>query len=241
MRHSALLLLAFSFFLSPAAAACKGESWGHATPKLAAGWSAYPLKTSGLSAPRHLVVDSAGNLLIAGKTQGIVRVTTEVDDEGCVSEKESINVIEHDEELGINHGIALSEDGKLLFASSMTHVYVWDYDVDSGEVSNRRTVVEDIHEGSHVTRTLLIPRENPDKLLVSSGSDGNMDMECLEPARCNIKVFDIGTLPEEPYNFARDGEVLGWGLRNSVGLAEDSEGGIWSVENSADNVSILSS
>lgn len=53
-----------------------------------------------------------------------------------------------------------------------------------------------------------------------------------------IKAFDLGRLPAGGnYTYARDGRVMGWGLRNSVGIAEHPvTGGIWSVENSADNI-----
>lgn len=41
----------------------------------------------------------------------------------------------------------------------------------------------------------------------------------------------------EPYSYADDGILIGWGLRNSVGVAEHPiTGGIWSVENSADGI-----
>jgi glucose/arabinose dehydrogenase len=53
-----------------------------------------------------------------------------------------------------------------------------------------------------------------------------------------IKVFNLTSIPGgDPVDYTRDGIVLGWGLRNSVGLAANpSDGGIWSVENSADQI-----
>jgi glucose/arabinose dehydrogenase len=68
-----------------------------------------------------------------------------------------------------------------------------------------------------------------------------MDLTCLEPGSCAIKSFDISgflesNLADRPYDWARDGSVLGWGLRNSVGIGESSDGGIYSVENSADEL-----
>lgn len=49
-------------------------------------------------------------------------------------------------------------------------------------------------------------------------------------------MFNIASILATPVDYSRAGDVLGWGLRNSVGLGEDpSTGGIWSVENSADD------
>jgi hypothetical protein len=54
-----------------------------------------------------------------------------------------------------------------------------------------------------------------------------------------IKVFDLTKQPAgRPYEYSREGRVLGWGLRNDVGVAEEPlTGGIYSVENSMDDIS----
>ena len=51
-----------------------------------------------------------------------------------------------------------------------------------------------------------------------------------------IRVFNLNNITSNPYNFDTDGLRLGWGLRNSVGVAEHNTGGIYSVENSADEI-----
>lgn len=51
-----------------------------------------------------------------------------------------------------------------------------------------------------------------------------------------IKAFNVSRINEKPYNFTNDGVLLGWGLRNSVGVGEDQLGGLWSVENSVDQL-----
>ncbi|KAL9627673.1 MAG: hypothetical protein Q9164_007530 [Protoblastenia rupestris] len=44
-------------------------------------------------------------------------------------------------------------------------------------------------------------------------------------------------MTSDGYDYTNDGMRLGWGLRNSVGLAEHPDtGGIYSVENSADEI-----
>lgn len=92
-----------------------------------------------------------------------------------------------------------------------------------------------------VTRTLLIPRSNPGKLIVSRGSaDANVvRAETLSNGLSQIRAFDISnfTTSSKPYDFSTSGLVLGWGLRNTVGLASHPvTGGLYGVENSVDGV-----
>lgn len=90
----------------------------------------------------------------------------------------------------------------------------------------------------HTTRTLLLSRKSPDQLLVSRGSSENIDDDAasITSGHSQIRVFNISSVPS-PYNYASDGHILGWGLRNSVGVAEHpGTGGLYSVENSADQL-----
>lgn len=96
--------------------------------------------------------------------------------------------------------------------------------------------------GDHVTRTLLLSRKQPDLLLVSRGSSENIDplASQLSSGISQIRAFNISNLTatSDPYDYPSTGLRIGWGLRNSVGVDEHpSTGGIFSVENSADNVS----
>ena len=92
----------------------------------------------------------------------------------------------------------------------------------------------------HVSRTLLLSRRVNGTLLVSRGSGENMDFSAQEVSSgiSQIKAFDINNLPDgRPYDYASEGTLIGWGLRNSVGVAEHPvTGGIYSVENSADQI-----
>lgn len=118
----------------------------------------------------------------------------------------------------------LSSDGKTLFASSSTDVYAYDYDAEKGTAGKAKNIITGMDQGGHATRTLLIPKHNSNLLLVSRGSDGNIDQDTVEigPAKSQIRVFKIDQLlqGDSPVKYS-DGEVLGWGLRNSVGVAED--------------------
>lgn len=92
----------------------------------------------------------------------------------------------------------------------------------------------------HVTRTLLLSSKQNTTLLVSRGSDSNVDSlaEDIKSGHSQIKAFDVANLPDQNGNdYNTKGKLLGWGLRNSVGVAEHPvTGGIYSVENSVDEI-----
>ncbi|KAG4255604.1 hypothetical protein FPRO03_04553 [Fusarium proliferatum] len=200
----------------------------------------FKLLRTGLQRPRHLVVDTEGNLLITeAGSKGVRRVVL---DDG----KDLDVCIDSDDALisnaNLNHGIALTADGKTILVSTPSEVYAYDYDASKGTVGSRRTVITGMSATStHSTRTLTIPLAgNPNLLLVAGGSDGNLDVETVDKdvVRSQVRVFKIDELlaAEAPLVYG-EAEVLGWGLRNSVGWAEDpSTGHIWSVENSVDNL-----
>jgi glucose/arabinose dehydrogenase len=90
----------------------------------------------------------------------------------------------------------------------------------------------------HTTRTLLLSKKAEGNLLVSRGSTSNLDLlaEDITSGHSQIRAFELGN--DNPvYQFDTDGVLLGWGLRNSVGVAEHPiTGGIFSVENSVDEM-----
>lgn len=92
-----------------------------------------------------------------------------------------------------------------------------------------------------VTRTLLMSKKQPGTLIVSRGSaeEDAARTEILTNGLSQIRAFNLANLTDSsaPYNFVNDGVVLGWGLRNSVGVGEHPvTGGIYAVENSVDGV-----
>lgn len=93
----------------------------------------------------------------------------------------------------------------------------------------------------HTTRTLLISQKEPGTLVVSRGSNSNIDLEAesLDSGHSQIKAYNLNnfTSTSSPYDFNSEGRLLGWGLRNSVGVAEEPLiGGIYSIENSVDQI-----
>jgi glucose/arabinose dehydrogenase len=76
-------------------------------------------------------------------------------------------------------------------------------------------------------------------LLVSRGSTSNIDFAAsmVSSGHSQIRAFNLNNMTGKPYQYDTDGLRLGWGLRNSVGVAEHPiTGGIYSVENSADQI-----
>lgn len=93
----------------------------------------------------------------------------------------------------------------------------------------------------HTTRTLMMSNKEPGTLVVCRGSDSNIDLEAenLSSGHSQIKAYDLTNMTSSspPYEFTTSGRLLGWGLRNSVGVAEEPlTGGIYSVENGADDI-----
>jgi glucose/arabinose dehydrogenase len=141
----------------------------------------------------------------------------------------------------LNHGLALSADGNTLYASSVESVFAWDYDAQAGTVSSTsRVVINNMSNNDLVTRTLLISKKQPGMIVVSRGGTSDLDeATVLGSGLSQIRAFNLAnmTSTDKPYDFENSGRILGWGLRNSVGVAEHPvTGGIYSVENSIDGV-----
>ncbi len=107
-------------------------------------------------------------------------------------------------------------------------------------MSDQKTLVQNMSNNDHVTRTLLLSKKAPGILLVSRGSNENLDniAKDITSGHSQIRAFNLTNATDgQPYDYASSGKMLGWGLRNSVGVAEEpTTGGIFSVENSADDI-----
>ncbi|KAH7103746.1 soluble quino protein glucose dehydrogenase [Auriculariales sp. MPI-PUGE-AT-0066] len=204
------------------------------TPKhainVAPGWNVQGVTTS-LTSPRTLLFDAAGHLLVLQQRKGIIALTLNAD--GSVA---STKVVRDDSEL--NHGLALSPDGRTLYASSGEAVWSWTYDANAMTLSDqRRTLVTGMSQDGHSSRTLLISNAQPNMLYVSRGSSGNIDFLAVDPksGRSTIKVFDLDNVPENGYDHASEGSLIAYGVRNEVGIVEDGAGVLWGVENGVDD------
>jgi glucose/arabinose dehydrogenase len=124
----------------------------------------------------------------------------------------------------LNHGIAMSPDGKTLYASSMTQVYSWPYNAAAATIGTRTLLVTGMFNGgSHLTRTLTVAPQSPNLLVVSHGANANFDIASgdAKTGRAIIKVFDLSKIPSGGYNYVSGGYTAGYGQRNEVGMCFD--------------------
>ena len=206
---------------SPSAlpASCTGVSAARYAGSVGAGWKAVKVAGS-LTSPRGMVWDSAGHLLVVQSGKGIFAYTIGTD--GCFSASKQVVT-----QTNLNHGIAVSADGKTLYASSSTTVFQWTYDAATTSVSGAsKSIITGMYNGGHPTRTLALSKLNPNLLVVSHGSNSNFDYPSENPAvgRSIVKVFDLSKLASTPYNYPKDGWNAGYGMRNEIGLIFDGNG-----------------
>jgi hypothetical protein len=195
---------------------CSGAGSPAFQGNLAAGWKATKV-AGGLTAPRSIQFDTAGNMLVVQSGKGISYHKMGTD--GCVTSTKMLI-----SQNNLNHGIAISPDGKTLYASSMTQAYSWPYDAAAGTLGTRTTIITGMYNGgTHLTRTLALSPQNPNLLVVSHGSNSNIDTASADPkiARAIIKVFDLSKIPSGGYNYVTGGYNAGYGQRNDVGICFD--------------------
>jgi len=146
----------------------------------------------------------------------------------------------------------------MLLVSTSEAVHAWLYDSERGRITkdSMRVLIRNMTSAGHVTRSLLLTRNQPPPsnpgddgeempprtyLLVSRGSSANVDTLAGDATSgiSQIRAFDVAELYQAttPVDYASGGRLVGWGLRNSVGMGEHpATGSIWSVENSADDM-----
>ena len=113
----------------------------------------------------------------------------------------------------LNHGLTFSEDGSTLYASTSNFAYSWAYDVFFQTLSDQKTLVFGMDNPDHATRTLLKSSFDDIKLLISRGSNDNIDPGAayLSSGRSQIRAFALSKVPDGGYNFTTQGYRLGWG------------------------------
>ncbi|KAK3377460.1 hypothetical protein B0H63DRAFT_477243 [Podospora didyma] len=213
----------------PLPKSCTGVAAARHSNTVASGWSFVKI-AGGLKQVRTVIWDTNGNMLVAQATRGISIHTFGAD--GCIN---STSLLISGAQL--NHGLALSPDGKTLYASSETTAYSWAYDVATMKVSGQKTIVKGMSTGVHSTRAIAVVPKDPNFILLQVGSNSNFDMASANKAtgRAIIKIFDVSKAPAAGYNYNTDGEVYGYGLRNEIGFVADPNGVFWGVENSGDD------
>ena len=202
--------------VGPAAAAL-------ANAGLPAGYCAWTW-ASGLGAPRGIARNANGDMLIVDQGSGRIILLYDGDGNGVSDSNERVVLTTTN---GLNHGIAIQ--GAFLYASSATTVYRWPYTGDRQPLGTPQTVVSGIPSGGHSTRTLLF--DNQGNLYVSLGSGSNVDSDTSRSRVIRYAASLLGSTS----TYAQ-GEAFATGLRNEVGLALDSRGRVWGVENGRDDL-----
>ncbi|CAK7212024.1 hypothetical protein SCUCBS95973_001322 [Sporothrix curviconia] len=214
----------------PLPTSCSGVSAPHfPAMTLAEGWKVTKI-LGGLHGVRVVIWDPLGHMLVSQAGRGISVHTFGTD--GCVNSTTMLV-----SNIALNQGLALTPDGKTLYASSERAAFSWTYDPATMKVSNQKTAIGGIDQGIHSTRNLLVVAAQPNLLLLQAGSNANFDYQTInkETGRALVKIFDMSKAPATGYNYKTDGEVLGYGLRNEIGFTADPNGHIWGVENSGDD------
>ncbi|KAG2006938.1 cellobiose dehydrogenase [Coprinopsis cinerea AmutBmut pab1-1] len=196
---------------------------------VASGWKVTPVLGRLAGAPRQIMVDSRGNLLVLQRDIGVTGHT--VDENGCVTGTKMVVA-----DSSFNHGLDVV--GNKLFVSNPDIAWSWDYDPVTMTATNRTVLVTGMFNPFHITRSIHVSRKFPDYISLSVGSDGNLDIPSMDPAlgRSQIRVFDMRHLAAHANRYnGTHGKVFGYGLRNDVGIAEDRAGNVFSVENSLDD------
>lgn len=183
----------------------------------------------GMRGVRTVTWDPNGNMLVAEAGKGISVHT--FGDNGCINSTATLI-----SNVQLNHGLAITPDGKTIYASGERSVWSWTYDPATRAVSNLKTVVIGMDSGIHSTRNVMVVKAQPNMVLVQVGSNANLDMASAQPAtgRAIIKIFDMSKAPAAGFNYKTDGEVFAYGLRNEIGFVQDPAGVVWGVENSGD-------
>ncbi|EMD00918.1 hypothetical protein BAUCODRAFT_118642 [Baudoinia panamericana UAMH 10762] len=206
-----------------------------AAPSVAPGYVAR-LVANNLTSPRGIKFDTNGALLVIEQNSGIVALNLADSGSDCISVSSRRTVIN---DTTLNHGIEISNNGSTLYASSAEAVYSWPYSAQTQSNTSAPTIlVQNMTTSDHTTRTLKLSQKVPGLLLVTRGSTSNIDIDAedITTGHSQIKAFNLANRTR-PYNFDTDGLLLGWGLRNDVGIDEEPlSGGIYTVENSADDI-----
>lgn len=193
------------------------------------------LVANGLTTPRSIKFDTHGRLLVVEAGVGVSALTLLDAGGGCIREHSKKTVIA---KTSLNHGLELSADGNQIFASDPDKAYRWKYVPSQAAISGPSAVLIDGMNPSgsddgHITRTLLLSKTAPGMMVVNHGSYEDLDplAKNLSSGSAQVRAFDITQSGNFPYDY-ESGTLMGWGVRNDVGIAEEpTKGGLYTVEN----------
>lgn len=225
-------ILALLLALVKAQSNCSSSIKAITSPTASNGF-AWDIIATNVSSPRGIIFDSKGRLLIVQQGTGILALS--LSNNSCAQITQTTIVLQNS---SLNHGIEFSTDGKTLYASSTDSAWSWKYNADDASVSNPQLIVSGMGGTTHSTRTLQVSPLHPNLLIITRGSDGNIDPSAATTSsgHSQVRVFDLNHVPEGGYDYDSDGGILGYGVRNEVGVTSDLHGHVWGVMNSADDL-----
>jgi len=186
-----------------------------------------------VTAPRQLAFAPNGDLFVGAATGSVV-VLHDRNKDGVIDPDDDESTHFIPDSFVITHGVAFSPNGAFFYASSESTVYRWPYKSgDRVTTAAAEIVVHSMPTGGHFTRSLAFDAAG--RLYVNVGSAGDVDLDPQDLAlRSQIRRFTIpATLPVGGFDYST-GDVYAKGLRNEVGIAFDSKGRFWGVENGSD-------
>jgi len=178
---------------------------------------------TGLSNPRQILVVAHNELLVLENGKSSITAVFDDNGDGFSDLTERITIANA---AGLNH--AMEYNNGFLYASSPSTVFRWRFNPGNrSKLGNAEVAIRGLPVNGHSSRTL---RFAPDgKLYVQSGSYSNVDNDY---SHAQIRLFTLNRVPLT----WEDGELMFYGMRNEVGVAWDSEGRLWGVENGVDNL-----
>ena len=178
---------------------------------------------SGLAAPRFMVFDRDGSLLVADQAAGAVyrygpNPETTIDSNG-----ETPEPLITDLDAPSSLAFFDVEGTTYLYVGEESQITRFPYG-DGGEVGNGEVVVPDLPTGGHATRTVAFGEDG--MLYVAIGSSCNICNED-DDRRATVMRYNAD---------GSDGQRFAWGLRNAVGLAfEPGTNTLWATVNERDD------
>jgi len=187
-----------------------------------------------LTVPRQMAFAPNGDLFVV--TTGAILALRDEDHDGAIAPAEATTFVPPF--FALTHGLAFSPDGAFVYASSEERVLRWKYTLGARvAVGEPEIVVAGIPIGGHSTRTLVFDKTG--RLYVSVGSNGDVDLDPVDRAlRGQVRRFALPSAIPGGGLAYESGEIVASGLRNEVGLAFDSKGRLWGVENGSDGAYI---
>lgn len=177
----------------------------------------------GLGAPRFMVFDEAGRLLVADQSAGAVYRYDADGDTAIAPSGDAPEPLISDLNAPSSLAFTAIDGTTYLYVGEESQITRFSYS-DDGTAGDGEVIVPDLPTGGHGTRTVAFDADG--RLYVAIGSSCNICVE-EDDRRATVMRYNAD---------GSDGEIFASGLRNAVGLAFQPETGeLWAAVNERDN------